>query len=362
MIMTKSRVALVFIILTGITAVGCGDGMRAWWGAPHPFNVEEAHEAVESLAQELEEKFVYPEIGADYARTLRARKSAGAYDDFETAADFAKAVTKDLQEVQPEGHLRVIPPGETLDTGPFADIPNLGKGVVKSGWIAPGVGYMSLHGFQGNQEQYTGLLNHLRTVLDTLSDAGTLIVDARWYVGGALMEADLMASYLFPERTTLLVFDTRRSVEEAGGGIMEESEHLKRVESPEGFIRRRQIAIPVEKDIALKSAKILVLTSEHTASGGEAFTLSLKRTDRAILIGETTAGAGHFGPTASLGGGYRAFISIGRTLDPTTGKGWELTGVEPDVKVAAENALDEALKRAGVNPVEGRKAIDTMEQ
>ena len=60
-----------------------------------------------------------------------------------------------------------------------------------------------------------------------------------------------------------------------------------------------------------------------------------------------TGGAGHFGRTQSLGGGYRAFVPVGRPFDPTTGKGWELVGVEPHVRVPADSALAEALRLAG---------------
>jgi C-terminal processing protease CtpA/Prc len=51
---------------------------------------------------------------------------------------------------------------------------------------------------------------------------------------------------------------------------------------------------------------------------------------------------------APLGHGFSAFIPVGRTFDPDTDKGWEGTGVKPDVEVPADQALDEALKLAGV--------------
>lgn len=71
-----------------------------------------------------------------------------------------------------------------------------------------------------------------------------------------------------------------------------------------------------------------------------------KRTGRAALIGERTAGANHFGTWQSLGDGLSAFIAFGRTLDPVTGADWEATGVAPDVDVPAVQALDEAVRRA----------------
>jgi hypothetical protein len=39
-------------------------------------------------------------------------------------------------------------------------------------------------------------------------------------------------------------------------------------------------------------------------------------------------------------------VPFGRFVNPITKTDWEGTGVEPDIKVSAGNALDEALRRA----------------
>ena len=39
-------------------------------------------------------------------------------------------------------------------------------------------------------------------------------------------------------------------------------------------------------------------------------------------------------------------VPFGRFMNPITQGDWEGAGVEPDIKVAAADALDEALKRA----------------
>jgi hypothetical protein len=43
-------------------------------------------------------------------------------------------------------------------------------------------------------------------------------------------------------------------------------------------------------------------------------------------------------------------VPFGRFINPITKTDWECTGVEPDVKVAATDALDEALRRARSGP------------
>jgi C-terminal processing protease CtpA/Prc len=113
------------------------------------------------------------------------------------------------------------------------------------------------------------------------------------------------------------------------------------------------------KSESLKDAKVYLLTSKKTFSAAEHLALSLKRTHRAPLVGEATGGGAHFGGMAPMGKGYAAFIPVGRTFDPDTGESWEGTGVAPDVAVAADKALDEALKLAGVK-VSGTDAIASL--
>ena len=77
----------------------------------------------------------------------------------------------------------------------------------------------------------------------------------------------------------------------------------------------------------------------------------MKVTDRATLVGNTTRGAGHFGGLRPFAdGALEVFLPVGRTFDPATGWDWEGTGIEPDVDVPAEQALQAALTDLGVDP------------
>ena len=44
------------------------------------------------------------------------------------------------------------------------------------------------------------------------------------------------------------------------------------------------------------------------------------------------------------------FLPVGRTYDPATGRDWEGVGIEPDVDVPADQALQAALADLGVDP------------
>jgi C-terminal processing protease CtpA/Prc len=89
-----------------------------------------------------------------------------------------------------------------------------------------------------------------------------------------------------------------------------------------------------------------VLTSSRTFSGAEEFSYNLKNLKRATIVGETTGGGAH--PTAGrrLDDHFMIGVPFARAVNPITRTNWEGTGVEPDVKVAADQALETATKLA----------------
>ena len=321
--------------------------------ASAPFVAADAKAAVEALATALDENFVFPDVAKNYAAMLRAKLASGGYASFASADDFAKAVTDDLQAVHKDGHLRLFAPQPGTAGAPPRPRSMPSGGIEKSGWIADGIAYIQFSMFPGDEKT----LAALRSFLAEHADAKTLIIDARGHRGGGLAEMDLLFPQIYAEPTTLVHMDTRVAVEREQGSPFEDGSTVTRVDGPEGVIRRAHMAVPVIND-GLSRARIFLLTSARTASAAEHLALSLKRTHRATLIGETTGGAGHYGGMVPVGGGYAAFIPVGRTFDPDTGTGWEGTGVAPDIAVPAERALIEALTRSGVAP-ERAEALST---
>lgn len=319
-----------------------------------PFVKAVAEEAVCAVATKLQDNFVFPDKGSAYAAMLRANLAAGKYASFADARAFAEAVTADLQAVHKDEHLHVYvvrpearpgPAGEREGGQARRGSPPI-NAISRSGWLADGVAYVRFEGFPGNEQTLTAL----RAFIDAHKDAKTLIIDARTHRGGGLAEMDLLFPQLFSSSTVLVGMDTRRAVDERGGNPIEEAS-VRKIAGPDGVVRREHFVTPAVQPTGLSNSKVYLLTSNRTASAGEHFSLSLKRTKRATLIGETTAGAGHYGRIEPLDKSsiYGAFIPVGRTFDPDTGEGWEGTGVRPHVEVPADKALDAALKLAGVN-------------
>lgn len=328
--------------------------------APAPFNAASAAETVEALAKSLEDNFVFPDVGKTYANALRAKLAAGGYSSFADASAFAATVTADLQAIHRDGHLRLVPPGPGAGRQPPAtgDQPS-GRPpgaqpkmvpIDKEGWIADGIAYVRFSAFFGEPET----LARLAAFLETHKSATALIIDARGHRGGGLDEMDVIFPRIYSEPTTLVHMDTRIAVEERDGGVFEDGPTMLRMDGPPGVVRRAHVVKP-GAETPLRHAKVFLLTSGLTASAAEHLALALKRTHRATLIGATTRGAGHFGSDVSLPGGFNAFVPVGRTFDPETGEGWEGSGVAPDVAVAPERALIEALTRSGITEADAQR-------
>jgi hypothetical protein len=317
-----------------------------------------AREAVGSLAERLEADFVFPEAGKAYGAMLRARLAEGAYDSFPDQRAFAEAVTTDLQKIHRDGHLRVhVVPPEARSGPPQRG--QAGEGpdpahntITRSGWEADGVAYIAFDAFFGTPATMAAL----ERFIAEHAGARALIIDIRAHRGGGLAEMDLLFPHIFAEPTTLVAMDTRASVAERMGGGPAQG-RLRRVSAPEGVVRDEHYVEPAANGAFQRSA-IYVLTSKRSASAAEHLALSLKRSGRAVLVGETTYGAGNFGGMVPLDKGftYAAFVPNGRTFDPDTGLGWEGTGVAPDVAVAADDALVKALELAGVTAAASRQA------
>lgn len=307
------------------------------------------------LADTLEENFVFPDVARRYAAMLRAKAASGGYDAL--GERFGETVTADLQAIHPDRHLRFGPTGPRPG-GPGAApgaprrvmrMPDAAEAIRQSGWIADGVAYLDLTLFPGDP----ATVERIRAFMEAHRNARAIIFDIRGHRGGGLAEMDVIFSYLFPRETLLVGMDTRTAAERAGGNPLGDPPTLRAASAPDGISRRMHFALPGAEGTPLRTAQIFLLTSRRSGSAAEHFALSLKRTHRATLIGETTAGAGHYGRMVDFGG-YAAFVPVGRTFDPDNDWDWEGRGVPPDVEMPADRALDEALRRLGVSPEQRR--------
>jgi C-terminal processing protease CtpA/Prc len=187
--------------------------------------------------------------------------------------------------------------------------------------VLPGnIGYLEIRGFQGQP----GFEAAVASALRVLENTDALIIDVRRNGGGSGQMSHLVFSHVLPAQPvqTIRVF-SRASNNQSVRQSMAEVPGPRRTDVP-----------------------LYVLTSQGTGSAAEEFTFVLKNLKRDTVVGDRTAGAGHMVNVVPLGNGFAAGISITRVMDARTGLEWEGAGVQPDVRVAAEQALDVAYATA----------------
>ncbi|ADJ41986.1 interphotoreceptor retinoid-binding protein [Amycolatopsis mediterranei S699] len=283
---------------------------------------------VEEVIRRLEAHYVFPDVAAKLAEVLRARLGEGTYADLGDA-DFATAVTADLQSVNDDKHLRlrhhagpVAEDGDaehaSEDFRQTAELENFG---IASARRLPGnVGYVD-----------TTLLYPLDLAAAAVSAAMTLVapadallLDVRRNRGGTPDTSAFLQSYLVDERT-----------------------HYLDIYEREGDLVTQMWTLPYVPGPKFGGTKpIWVLTGPATFSGGEDLAFSLQRQGRAKTVGESTRGGAHPREQYKVDIYLDVTVSIARSYDPKSGENWEGIGVRPDIPVAADKAFDTAYELA----------------
>ncbi len=283
-------------------------------------------EVINSVLKRLNDSYVFPEVAKKMEVAIQERVAKKEYDQITSARSFAETLTKDLQAISKDKHLRVryshqpIPVrGERRE--PTAEereenrreLTWMNHGFNKVERMRGNIGYLEFWGFFDAEAG----ADTVASAMNFLSSTDTLIIDLRNNGGGNPEMVALISSYLFgPEPV-----------------------HLNDLYWREG---NRTQEFWTKKDVSGKrflNKDVYVLTSKRTFSGAEEFTYNLKNLKRATIIGETTGGGAHPGGMHRLHEHFSAFIPTGRAINPITKTNWEGTGVTPDVAVPADQAL-----------------------
>jgi hypothetical protein len=311
-----------------------------------PLEAGEGRAVATKLADELLRNFVSPPQAARYAAMLRANAAGGRYDQG-TRGSLTRLMTDDLMAVHKDGHLKVLlaPTGDARGgrSGPPAGRPPL---IQSARWIAPGIAYIRFTAFLSTPEEVAAV----REFMAAHAAAKAIIFDLRNHHGGRLGEMDEIFPYLFKARTPLVKMEVARSIFDTRGSPFGDSPSLE-LAKDDGKVTLSHWATP-GKATPLRDARVILVTSNASASAAEHFALAMKSTGRATLIGEATAGANHFGGPMPINDHFGVWMPIGRTYDIKTGADWEGTGVAPDIAVDPKLALVVALEKLGVSHAE----------
>ena len=297
------------------------------------FRIDAAERArvIDGAIAKLDESYVFPETAKRMADSVRTREKRGEYDSVTNGMTFARMLTEDFQAVSHDHHLRVnfspsaLP--ERNQSGPTPEqieqmrrqMERQNCGFVKAELLEGNVGYLKFDFFA--DPDICGPT--ASAAMNFVANADALIIDLRDNGGGSPKMVTYMCSYLFSQRTHVNDLWTRRT------------------NSTEEFWT---VDVPGKR--LPDNRPVYVLTSKRTFSGGEEFTYDLKNLKRATIVGETTGGGAHPVAGQRIDEHFVIGVPFARAISPITKTNWEGTGVEPDVKVPAAQALTTAQKLA----------------
>jgi hypothetical protein len=154
--------------------------------------------AVLKLAQDIQDYYVYPKVGAQYASMLRRNLETGSYRGVNDPEEISKRITADLKAVSEDLHLRVRPVQPTAI--PTASLANAAEG---GKWIADGIAYIRFNLFPGTPETVAAtkafMLEHVT--------ARAVIIDGRHNHGGGTDEVNIMLPYFYAKPTRLVAME-----------------------------------------------------------------------------------------------------------------------------------------------------------
>jgi hypothetical protein len=284
--------------------------------------------------EKLKQFYVFPDTATKLERVIRSRASSREFRSISSGTELARTLTNYLQDTTHDKHLRaeffpsgapptpasLTPTAEEREAQRLSALPE-NFGFEQARHLPGNVGYLEIRGF------YTAAIAAptATAAMGFLANTDALIIDVRRNFGGEPESVAYVASYLF-----------------------DESMHLDDLYMrwPESQTRQFWTA-PTVPGLRFGAHKpVYILTSHATFSGGEAFVYNLQALRRAQIVGEVTAGAAHLTIPIRVSEHFTIAVPFGRSVNPTTGKDWEGSGVVPDVSTSANEAPNAAYRLA----------------
>lgn len=286
---------------------------------PQTADVSEQQRVIQAVIANLKQYYIDPEVAQKIGDSLLAHH----FDTVPDAAAFAELLTRQMREVSQDRHLVVVyskdplpnrPPGPTAEgQARYRKFMEQNNCTFEKVEILPhNIGYLKLNSFP--EASVCG--PKAAAAMASLNQAGAIIVDLRDNTGGFGNMVAMLAAYLFDHPEYL--YNPRENT----------TEHSWTV-SPVAGNR-------------LADKPVYVLTSGKTLSAAEMFCYDLKMLKRVTLVGETTGGSAHAGNFHRIDDHFGMGITETKSINPFSKFDWEGTGVEPDVKVKAADALEKA--------------------
>jgi hypothetical protein len=292
----------------------------------NPLTKDVKTSTITELIKEMKSTYFFTDLSPKVEQDLTARKTAGEYDSITDPQEFAKKLTADMNAICHDAHLRVRYSKNILPTRAKNEEPSAAEikaekrwgtlmngGFMKAERLDGNVGYINLEGFI-QREQFE---KPAQAAMAFVANTDALILDLRHNGGGDPDSVRYLCSYFFDKKTHLNDLEMRG----------------------QGTQQFWTVKVPGP---SFANKPIYVLTSKRTGSGAEECAYDIQSLHRGPIIGESTWGGANPGGMVRLNDHFCVFIPQGRAVNPYTHANWEGAGVQPDVKIAADDALHAA--------------------
>ena len=149
---------------------------------------------LDSIASALNAMYVFPDVAARMDSDLRARAKRGEFNEVSDASSFAQLLTRDLQAISHDKHLRVRLRAADPVGGPAGSRGARSSIFGRTERMAGDVAYVEILSFGAPPEEVREATTR---IMSAAADAKALIIDLRANGGGSPFTVALVSSYLF---------------------------------------------------------------------------------------------------------------------------------------------------------------------
>lgn len=288
-----------------------------------PPSSREMESAIQTISEIIKDKYVFPEKGGEIAKHLLQEFRKGRFKNVSNWETLDSIATKVLRDFSGDGHLFVSFNPTTVQELSAAkkdvqansghDSFFYGEEAVKNNFgfkevkvLEGSIGYIKLSKINLSEKSLPVLFASMRFVANT----NALIIDVQDNGGGGSAIGEVLESYFLPKETPLLEFKNR-----------EGENHISKT-----------VAWLIEPKY---DKPLYIMINSRTASAAEAFAFALQSRNRAILVGQRSAGGAHMSSWYPVNDHLFVSVSTGAPTIPGTEISWEQKGVQPEHVVEA---------------------------
>ncbi|XP_061086368.1 retinol-binding protein 3-like [Conger conger] len=296
-----------------------------------PITISFQPDLVRDMAKVLQENYCFPENLIGMQEAIQQAINSGEILHISDRQMLASILTTGVQGALNDPRLNITYQPNYIPVVPSA-LPPLPteqlfstiQSSIQADVLEGNVGYLRIDHVIGEDiaEKIWPLL--FGTIWDRVVHTSSLILDLRYCARGEMSGIPNLASYLMDAEPPV---------------------HLDTVyDRPSNTTTELWTKATVLGERYGKGKDVMVLTSKGTMGAAEGLAYALKHLKRAIVVGERSAGGSVKIEKFRIGeSDFYMTVPVARSINPVTGRSWEVGGVLPCVRLQAKEAIVRAI-------------------